>query len=458
MVSGSFGNFVSQERGERENAVDKPFEEEPTVHVTEEFRKVLDSAEQFAVSGKPAFMLVMGMAGTGKSTLLRIMRQQLAGHNLMVVAPTGIAALNVMGETIHRAFHLNISLCPESKRVSKTRMLAVKHLKVLIIDEISMVRADILDSVSKIIAKEKGNLLPFGGVLVVAFGDLFQLPPVLTNDEREKFYKLYKTKFFFGANCLKETEPVIHELTHPFRQRDEKFLHLLGKIRTGEDLEIAVGEINRSCLGKNNKQDLILTPTNALASRINSQKLNRLAGEPKSYQAKWKGKYFDGKRDDSLPAPKALILKVGAKVMLTKNSQEWVNGTLGEIIELRERVIRVKTEDGMTRDVEKVSWDLYSYEFDEVSEKIKSEVVASYVQFPLRLAWACTIHKSQGLTLDSCTIDPGTGTFESGQAYVALSRCRSMEGLSLRRELSQEDVKISEETARFHKHFLHPTP
>ena len=445
----SFGSFVAPEPEEMDST-----NHGGDVEITQEFREVLDCVQELLERDESGFVLVTGMAGTGKSTLLSTMRRQLSGMNLMVVAPTGIAALNVGGETIHRAFHLSTTLCPEPKKVKKASWLAVKHMKVLIIDEISMVRADVMDSISKVISKEKGINLPFGGILVVAFGDLFQLPPVLTRRDKEEFYKLYTNRFFFGAQCLREIKPRIYELTEPFRQKDTLFIDLLRKIREGGELDQVVESINRACMGSGSDNSMILTTTNSIAAQTNESKLKRLTGKSKSYEATWQGKYFDEKGDESLPAPKTLTLKIGAKVMLTKNSKDWVNGTLGEVAYLEQNAVGIETDDGKIHEVQKVSWDIYKHKFEESSKKISAEVVASYTQFPLRLAWACTIHKSQGLTLKDCTIDLGHGTFEVGQAYVALSRCCSMENLSLRKKLTIHDIKVSPDAVQFHQYFL----
>lgn len=410
------------------------------MHISNEYEQALS-----CVKKGERVVFVTGKAGTGKSTFIRFLRNTL-GTDIPVVAPTGIAALNVGGQTIHSFFQLPPRLInPEDIRFLRNHRL-FESLRILIIDEISMVRADLMDAIDLSLRLNTGRSeLPFGGVQVVLVGDLLQLPPVIaTEPEMRYLYSKYRTSCFLSAECIQKHPPVVIELTRVFRQQDERFVKLLSDIRIGNSLESTVSVINTCCLNQINIADngaITLTADNASANRINNRKLDLLQGEPVEFEGVISGRF--NIEENRLPSPRILKIKAGARVMFTKNdtNHRWVNGTSGTVVKCTESIITVQTSGGVF-DVKRENWETLQYVFNENSGKIVAETIGTYTQFPLMLAWAITIHKSQGKTLDSVFIDLGTGAFAEGQVYVALSRCKTMDGISLRRPLRISDVKI----------------
>ena len=431
---------------------DLPKYEKPKPEITAEFYKVLDSIQRGS-----DFVFVSGVAGTGKSTLIELIKDKLK-KKIIVVAPTGIAALNIGGSTIHSVFRLPFGPCPIGNKIYGYGALVLENLDVLIIDEISMVRPDILDAVSETLKIVRNNNKPFGGVQVAVFGDLFQLSPVSDEESDQILRKKYLSNFFFDAECLKNIEPEVFPLTKVFRQEDPIFLAVLQSIRVGKDLENAIKFINDSCFDPKGAEETALTLTTRTqqAEELNHLKLNELRKEKRTYHASMNGDYFKNKSDKQLPAPVNLELKEGAQVLLVKNNKaHWVNGDLGTVISLEGDRIEVQLARGGNVVVPKETWGHYRYKFNEETQEIEKETVAEYKQYPLRLGWAVTIHKSQGLTLDSCTVDVGPdGAFLHGQVYVALSRCKSIEALRLKRKLSIFDIKLDETVLEFQKMFF----
>jgi ATP-dependent exoDNAse (exonuclease V) alpha subunit len=388
-------------------------------------------------------LFVTGRAGTGKSTLLRCLKD-LVNDELVVVAPTGLAAVNVGGQTIHSFFGFPPRLIrPNDIRRSRNGRL-MRRLKFLVIDEVSMVRSDLMWAIDQSLRVNRGRPRePFGGVRLALFGDLHQLPPVVDEAEMaEHLESEYGGPFFFSIAALRDPPGTsLLELEQVFRQRDETLLRVLNRIREGDaneaDLAVLNEQVHPIRSLSEGEQFVILTPTNAAARRINAAYLKALPGRAYEYKAGLTGEFNQAVH----PTDEILVLKPGAKVMLLRNDPDrrWVNGTIARISRLEERRVWVDVE-GNEHEIEQVAWENRRYAFDRAAEKIVETVAGTFKQFPLRLAWALTIHKSQGLTLDKVYVDLGRGTFAHGQAYVALSRSRSLEGLALARQLRPSDI------------------
>jgi ATP-dependent exoDNAse (exonuclease V) alpha subunit len=361
-----------------------------------------------------------------------------------VLAPTGLAAVNVGGQTIHSFFGFPPRLIrPDDIRRSRNGRL-MRRLEFLVIDEVSMVRSDLMWAIDQALRVNRGRPRePFGGVRLALFGDLHQLPPVINDAEvAAHLESQYGGPFFFSIAALREgAGTALIELSQVFRQKDEALLSVLNKVREGEaddeDLALLNTRVHPIRTLADGEPYVILTPTNAAAGRINMAYLAALPGEPRQYAAKTTGEFNSAAQ----PTEETLMLKPGAKVMLLRNDPDrrWVNGTIARVSRLEERRVWVEVAGG-EHEVEPASWESRRYAFDKDAEKIVETVAGTFTQFPLRLAWALTIHKSQGLTLDKVYIDLGRGTFAHGQAYVALSRCRSLEGLALARQLRPSDI------------------
>jgi ATP-dependent exoDNAse (exonuclease V) alpha subunit len=388
-------------------------------------------------------LFVTGRAGTGKSTLLRCLRDLVASE-MVIVAPTGLAAVNVGGQTIHSFFGFPPRLirADDIRRSRNGRIM--RRLKSLVIDEVSMVRSDLMWAIDQSLRVNRGRPRePFGGVRLAMFGDLHQLPPVI--DEAEVAAHLdteHGGPFFFSLATLREgMGTALIELTQVFRQKDEDLIRVLNRVREGEadedDLAILNTRVNPIRTLAEGEPYVILTPTNAAARRINMAYLEALPGTPHSFEAGVTGDF----NESAQPTDATLVLKPGAKVMLLRNDSDrrWVNGTIARVSKLAEDRVWVDI-DGSEHEIERVAWENRRYAYDKAEEKIVETVAGTFKQFPLRLAWALTIHKSQGLTLDKVYVDLGRGTFAHGQAYVALSRCRTLDGLAFARPLRPSDI------------------
>ena len=387
-------------------------------------------------------LFVTGRAGTGKSTLLRALRDHIEDE-AVVLAPTGLAAVNVGGQTIHSFFGFPPRLIgPDDIRRSRNGRV-MRKLKVIIIDEVSMVRSDLMWAIDQSLRVNRGRPREaFGGVRLILFGDLHQLPPVIQGEVAEHLESEHGGPFFFQVSSLSEGAGVsLLELDQVFRQSDETFVHVLNRIRDGdvteEDLEALNERTHPIRTLSEGDPYVILTPTNAAAQRINMAFLEALPTAERTYEAGITGEYSDSAH----PTDASLLLKEGAKVILLRNDPDkrWVNGTIARIARLEDKRVWIEL-DGKTHEIEQVSWEARRYAYDQSAEKIVENITGTFRQFPLRLAWALTIHKSQGLTLEKVYIDLGRGTFAHGQAYVALSRCRSLEGLALARPLRPADI------------------
>jgi len=413
----------------------------------------LDFNEEFvsafeALENTSQHTYITGKAGTGKSTLLQYFRSK-TSKNVAVLAPTGVAAINIKGQTIHSFFNFKPDVTPESvgdipMRRRKRKMF--EELDALIIDEVSMVRADLMDCIDVALRLYGPDYdKPFGGIQMIFFGDLFQLPPVVVQAEENIFKTHYPTPYFFSARVFETLDFKIMQLQKIYRQKDEHFIRLLNAVRDDSVEEHHWEALNSRFRPKsqfsNEEIHIVLTTTNALAEKVNNQRLQGLSGSPKVYDGVISGE-FERK---SLPTPEILVLKIGAQVMMLNNDSEkrWINGSLGKIVNIVTQVegddiIMVELESGDIVDVKKHSWEIYQYYFDEENNTLGSKVNGYFTQYPLKLAWAVTIHKSQGQTFEKVIIDVGWGTFSHGQMYVALSRCTTLEGIVLKQPLNQK--------------------
>jgi len=420
------------------------------IELNEYFLKALHLMEE---TNRHVF--ITGRAGTGKSTLLNYFREH-TRKNIAVLAPTGVAAVNIRGQTIHSFFNFKPDITPHTIKEIKPRNKEIyKRLDTIIIDEISMVRADLLDCINEFLKLHGKKKTTFGGIQVIFIGDLYQLPPVVTSKERSLFSEHYRSPYFFDAMVFEDIEMEFIELEKVYRQRDEKFLKLLNAIRNNTILEEELEELSRRYRPDftSEKEFYIhLTTTNNLADKINMERLNNLKGKEYLYQG-----YYDGRfTEQDLPAPIDLILKSGAQVMLLNNDStgRWINGSMGKIVDIESYrdepdTIWVELENGDTVDVTPYRWEMFEFTYDRGTKTILSDVVGTYEQYPLRLAWAITIHKSQGLTFDRVILDIGRGTFSHGQLYVALSRCRSLEGLILRQPILRKHILMDRRVVNF---------
>lgn len=407
-------------------------------------------------------VFITGRAGSGKSTLLKHF-QEVCPFQAAYLAPTGVAALNIRGMTLHSFLGLPINVTKEqAAKIRPRRRELLQKLEVLVIDEISMVRADLLDAVDIYLKRFGPNpLLPFGGIRMIWFGDLFQLPPVVTEQDKDWLKHEYSSFYFFGAHVFKQVNDFqIIELRHIFRQTDPDFIRFLNKVRQNEvevsDLNWLHSEIKKNQVAESQTSlnAVYLTTTNYKAEQINQVKLGDLPGKDLILEGKLTGVV----EKKELPTEPILKLKVGAQVMLLSNDPEgaWVNGSIGKVTGWKsnpigtEYEVQIELSPGKhSVTVTSVEWEYFDFEWDFESRKVISKKRGQYKQHPIKLAWAMTIHKSQGLTFDRVHIDFDRGTFAHGQAYVALSRCRALSGLSLQRTFRISDIKFDVEVDNF---------
>lgn len=395
---------------------------------------------------------ITGKAGTGKSLLL----EYFVSHTnkiVAVVAPTGIAALNVGGVTIHSFFKFPLDVIdPKNVNVDyKTREI-LRNIDAIVIDEVSMIRVDLMEGISAKLQVARRDNQPFGGAQMIMFGDLYQLPPVVSDGQLHRYFNHnYGGIYFFNAPSVQNSNLKIYELNNIFRQKDPEFRAVLNAIRNGDGSPDTLASLNeRTKLAIPEDGFVTLAGTNRTVSAINHKKLDALAGEERTYEAEIHGSISEA----SFPTEKHLRLKPGAQIMMLKNDtekpQRWVNGTLGKITKVGQNTIRVNI-DGVEHSVNPETWNKYRYEYDHIERKLEKKIVSSFTQFPVRLAWAITIHKSQGQTYGAVAVDMSDGAFAHGQTYVALSRCKSLEGLYLTTPIRREDVIVDQEIVDFMK-------
>jgi len=386
-------------------------------------------------------LFITGKAGTGKSTLLKYFKAN-TGKKIIVLAPTGVAAINVGGQTIHSFFRLPPKIIQKDAIKRLRDKSLIENLDMVVIDEVSMVRSDLMDGIDYALRLNRGRMkVPFGGVQMVFFGDLFQLSPVGEREARELLEERYSSPYFFSAKVFNDCNIRSVELSTIYRQKDGSFMELLNRIRnkehTEEDLDILNKRVQKDTAVSKKDATVILTTTNSLASAINQDRLSKLPGKMITYEGTATGRF----EESAYPTDTSLKLKKGAQVILIKNdpAKQWVNGTLAKVVDLSEDSIVVDI-DGRTCDVPIVKWQKIEYSYNEDEDKIEDEVVGGFAQYPIKLAWAITIHKSQGQTFDKVIIDLGYGAFTHGQLYVALSRCTCLDGIRLKRPVNQSDI------------------
>ncbi|HOX95971.1 MAG TPA: PIF1 family ATP-dependent DNA helicase [Candidatus Woesebacteria bacterium] len=392
---------------------------------------------------------VTGKAGTGKSILLKYFVTH-TGKRVVVVAPTGVAALNIGGQTIHSLFKMPFDIDFNDIKVDYRTRELLRNIDTVVIDEVSMVRADLMEAMNIKLQISRGNTLPFGDVQMIMFGDLYQLPPVVSDGELQRYLNhKFGGHYFFNAPSINKANLQTYELKKVFRQKDAEFIRILDAVRRGVIKEIDLEALNeRSRADKPTDGYVTLAGTNETVSYINHKNLDKLPGEEKVYEAEIWGDITE----NSFPTEKKLRLKIGAQIMMLKNDTEkprrWVNGTLGVITKLSQDVVRVNI-DGVEHTITPANWDKIQYEYDPDNRELNKKVVSSFKQLPLRLAWAITIHKSQGQTYKTIAIDLTGGAFAHGQTYVALSRCVSLEGIYLNAPIKKEDIIVDPDIIEF---------
>jgi len=425
-------------------------------------------------------LFLTGKAGTGKTTFLKYIREN-CYKKMAITAPTGVAAMNAGGTTLHALFWLPFGVFIENYelkwdeqdnniynksrlfstiKLTKQRRAILQEMEILVIDEVSMVRADTLDAIDVILKSVRRDMRPFGGVQVLFIGDLYQLPPVVREQEWQVLRDHYSSPFFFNAKVLRSTPMIKLELQHIYRQSDDKFISILNNIRnnqcTAQDLEVLNAHYKEDFVPEKNEQFITLTSHNRLADQINQEELAKLPGKMHNVKAIVKDDFQQG----AYPTEETLTLKLGAQVMFIKNDvgedRKYFNGKIGVVKELNldKHQVLVGFKDG-SEDVEvrRETWENIKYKYNKGEDKIEEEVLGTFSQFPLRLAWAITIHKSQGLTFDKAIIDAGT-SFAAGQVYVGLSRLTGLEGLVLRSKITPHAIRTDFQVVDFMKHLV----
>ena len=425
------------------------------------------------VEGNNTALFITGKAGAGKSTFIDYFREH-TKKNAIYLAPTGVAALNIRGKTIHSLFQFPPKVISKDEiknnKYRKEAREIFTNVDTMLIDEISMARADIIDGIDFILKKFRHNEEAFGGVQMIFVGDLYQLPPVISDREKVMvtfdgklhyegslqgyFEKVYRGQYFFNSRSFRNAAFRFVEFENIFRQKgDMEFINILNEIRENKVHEETLLKLNKRHVSGPNGNDgprITLCTTNAKAKEINEIRLSELDTTMFSYAAEVTGEFETNYSDNEYPADKKLYLKVNSQVMMIKNDKDkrWVNGSMGIIKGLKKNEILIRI-DGNDYKVDKESWETVEYEFDEESKSISTKVTGVFRQYPVKLAWAITIHKSQGKTFDNVIIDLENGAFAHGQTYVALSRCRTLNGIVLNRPIRRQDVILDPRVGEF---------
>lgn len=415
--------------------------------INDQFKKAIDLLE----SGKN--LILTGRAGTGKSTFLNYFCQN-TKKQFVLLAPTGVAAVNIGGQTIHSFCKFKPGVTFDEARNSGKKSQKNKmyqHLQILIIDEISMVRCDLLDCIDIFLRTARKNNLPFGGVQTFFVGDLYQLPPVVTSNETKTIDVIYETPYFFSSKVMQGFSSEFIEFEKIYRQKDQYFIELLNGIRnktiSDEMLEALNSRFMPDFDENKHPEYIYLASRNAQAEMLNEKNLNYLPGKVQLYPASVEGNFSS----EFFPASANLTLKKDARVMLLNNDSKgrWINGSLGWVKKMEQDFINVALDQGGKFDVYPYLWEIYEGFFDEREKTIKRRTIGSFLQIPVQLAWAITIHKSQGKTFDKAIVDIGKGTFTPGQVYVALSRCRSLDGLVLKKRIEKKHIWLDRRVVKF---------
>ena len=416
-------------------------------------REMRNAYDMIAKTNKSFFLT--GRAGTGKTTFLQKV-QECVDKNFIVLAPSGVAAINAGGQTIHSFFGLDLGVQgPKSYGImNENKISLAQNVDTIIIDEVSMVSCDIMDAIDRMLRSCRHSSLPFGGVQMVFVGDIFQLPPVVRSDDKLMLRQIYGCDgtFFYSARCFKNIRLPKIEFQKIYRQSDRRFIEILDHFRMGKVTPSDLREINSCVLSSCEDADtdglrITLSAYRQDAKFVNEERLGAIDKDEFSFEAEYQGEI--GKLRDV--AEECLVLKEGAQVMFTRNDSlgRWANGTLGKVSSIGSDHINVTLENGNEVSVDKETWDAYEYTYNADKKVCEKKSVGSVTQYPLRLAWAITIHKSQSLTFDRVTIDFGRGAFTFGQAYVALSRCRSLDGLRLAKKIDYNSVRVSRDALSF---------
>lgn len=411
-------------------------------------------------------VFLTGKAGTGKSTFLKWICEH-TKKQYVVLAPTGIAAVNVGGQTLHSFFKIplkplvpgDVDFSPhnirQTLRYTKNKIKTIRSLELIIIDEISMVRADVIDFIDQVLRIFSGNMRePFGGKQLLLVGDIFQLEPVVTANDKQILGRWYRQYFFFNARVFGQLSLVPIELRKIYRQTDSQFIAMLDRVRVNQASPMDMGAINSRCNPRYKSGDgfeMTLATRRDTVDSINDEHMRALQSKEYTYE----GEITDIFPDNDLPTLKELTLKVGAQVIFIRNDKEnrWVNGTIAHVSELTDDSVEVATENGDCYRLEPEMWENVQYSYDEKAQKVVGVVKGTFKQYPIKPAWALTVHKSQGLTFGKVVIDFAGGAFSSGQAYVALSRCTSLEGITLLRPLQQRDIIVNPAVVQFSRQF-----